>query len=119
MFQTLNFTTFANAFRHSDRAEQFSYHALELIFDYIEEYESETGEQIKFDMIGICCEWSENTPAEIIRNYSLDTKIPQFEEHGVDSYTDAEVSQLVHEYLWDETSVAGITAAGTIVYVQF
>jgi hypothetical protein len=119
MIQTLNFTTFANTFQNSSRKEQFSYHALELIFDYIEEYESETGEQIEFDMIGICCEWAESTPAEIIRDYSLSDKIPQFEEHGVDSFTDAEVSQLVHEYLWDETQVAGITSAGTIVYVQF
>ena len=119
MFQTLNFTTFANAFRNSDRAEQFSYEALELIFDYFEEYESETGEQIKFDMIGICCEWAESTPRDIIKMYSLEDKIPQFEENGAHNYTDAEVSQLVHEYLWDETQVAGITAAGTIVYVQF
>ncbi len=119
MIQTLRLSDFNNAFRNSDRKDQFSYEAQTLIFDYIEEYEDSTGEKVEFDMIGICCEWAESTPRDIIKAYSLDTEIPQFEEHGVDSYTDAEVSQLVHEYLWDETQVAGITDAGTIVYVQF
>lgn len=115
MIQTLRLSDFTNAFRNSDRKDQFSYEAQTLIFDYIEECDP----NYEFDMIGICCEWAEATPRDIIKAYSLDTEIPQFEEHGVDSYTDAEVSQLVHEYLWDETQVAGITDAGTIVYVQF
>ena len=119
MIQTLRLSDFTNAFRNSDHAEQFSYEALTLIFDYIQEYEDSTGEQVKFNLIGICCEWAEATPRDIIKEYSLEDKIPQFEENGAHNYTDAEVSQLVHEYLWDATSVAGITAAGTIVYVQF
>lgn len=59
MKQTINFTTFANAFRNSDRAEQFSYEALELIYDYLEECDSD----YEFDMIGICCEFSEDSAA--------------------------------------------------------
>lgn len=115
MIQTLRLSDFTNAFRNSDRAEQFSYEALTLIFDYLEECDPD----YEFDMIGICCEWAEATPRDIIKEYSLEDKIPQFEENGAHNYTDAEVSQLVHEYLWDETQVAGVTAAGTIVYVQF
>jgi NAD(P)-dependent dehydrogenase (short-subunit alcohol dehydrogenase family) len=48
-----------------DRKDQFSYEGLELIFDYIEEYEQETGEQIELDVIALCCEWSEDTPEDI------------------------------------------------------
>jgi hypothetical protein len=107
MIQTLRLSDFTNAFRNSNRDGQFSYEALELIFDYIEEYESETGEQIEFDMIGICCEWSEDSPENIIDQYDIELK-----DHK-------ELEQGVFEYLNDHTQVAGITAAGTIVYVQF
>ena len=41
------------------RKDQFSYDALEAIFDYIEEYEESTGEETEFDPIAICCEWAE------------------------------------------------------------
>jgi len=111
MKQTLNFTTFANTFQNSSRADQFSYEALELIYDYIEQYESETGEQIEFDMIAICCEWSESTPAEIIDQYDTD-----IETEGKD---DDEIAAAVYEWLNDETQVAGVTSAGNLVYVQF
>jgi hypothetical protein len=109
MIQTLRLSDFTNAFRNSDRADQFSYHALELIFDYIEEYEQSTGEQVEFDMIGICCEWSENTPAEIVDMYKID----------IDPDEESDIAQAVLDYLNDETQVAGVTDSGSIVYVQF
>lgn len=109
MIQTLRLSDFTNAFRNSDRAEQFSYHALELIFDYIEDYERDTGEKVEFDLIGLCCEWSEDTPEEIARSYDID----------LEGKEGAAALMHVYEYLNDETQVAGVTDAGTIVYVQF
>jgi hypothetical protein len=106
MIQTLNFTTFANAFRNSDRAEQFSYEALELIFDYIEEYEQDSGEQIEFDLIALCCEWAENTPEEIIKMYKID----------IEPHEESDITQAVVDYLNEETQVAGVTDQNTIVY---
>lgn len=109
MKQTINFTTFANAFRNSDRADQFSYEALELIFDYIEEYERDTGEQVEFDMIGVCCEWAEDTPENIARSYDID----------LEGKEGAAAMMHVYEYLQDQTQVAGVTYKNNIVYVQF
>jgi hypothetical protein len=109
MIQTLNFTTFANTFQNSSPKDQFSYHALELIFDYIEEYEQLNNEKVEFDMIGICCEWSENTPAEIVDMYKID----------IDPDEESDIAQAVLDYLHDETQVAGVTDSGSIVYVQF
>lgn len=104
MIQTINFTTFANAFRNSEsRKDQFSYEALELIFDYIEDYERDTGEQIEFDMIGICCEWGEEDAATLAQYYNFDSAAPED----------------VLEAMQDATQVAGVTSAGKIVYVQF
>ncbi len=41
------------------RPDQFSYDALDALFDYYEELEEATGEQIKLDVIAICCDWTE------------------------------------------------------------
>ena len=109
MIQTLRLSDFTNAFRNSDRKDQFSYEALMLIFDYIEEYERDTSEQIEFDMIGICCEWSEDTPENIARSYDID----------LEGKSGLEALMHVYEHLNDETQVAGVTSKGTVVYVQF
>jgi hypothetical protein len=91
MIQTLRLSDFTNAFRNSDRADQFSYEAQTILFDYFEECDP----QMEFDMIAICCEWSENTPEELADMYGVDN---------------------VLDYLENHTQVAGITDAGTIVY---
>jgi len=108
MIQTINLYDFRDAFKRYGRGEQFSYEGLELIFDYIEEYEQSTGEQVEFDVVALCCEWCEQTPEDIAMAYNL--KICVSEENTL---------QTVLEYLHDETQVAGVTDAGTVVYVQF
>jgi predicted ArsR family transcriptional regulator len=105
MIQTLRLSDFTNAFRNSDRAEQFSYEAQVILFDYFEALEDDTGEQIEFDMIAICCEWAEDTPEEIAAAYDIDICVSA-----------ENTMQNVLEYLNDHTQVAGTTDAGTIVY---
>jgi hypothetical protein len=108
MIQTINLYDFRDAFKRYGRGEQFSYEGLELIFDYIEEYEDSTGEQVELDVVALCCEWCEQTPEDIAMAYNLEICVS--EENTL---------QTVLEYLHDETQVAGVTDAGTIVYVQF
>ena len=86
---------FRDEFRRAGRADQFSYEALGLIFDYFEDVEPD----YELDVIEICCGFTEATPDEITQNYSLDTD--------------------PLEFLEDITSVVGITPFGTIVYQQF
>ena len=104
MIQTLRLSDFTNAFRNSDRKDQFSYEAQTILFDYFEEYEESTGEQIEFDMIGVCCEWAEDTPENIAAAYDIEFM----------DYKEAEKE--VVEWLCDHTQVAGVTSKGTIVY---
>ena len=103
MIQTLRLSDFTNAFRNSDRADQFSYEALELIFEYIEDYERDTGEKVEFDMIGLSCEWAEEDAATLAQYYDFDS---------------AELDDGA-EAMRDATQVAGVTSKGTVVYVQF
>lgn len=111
MKTTVYLEDFRAAFNRAGRGDQFSYEGLELIFDFIEEYEQGNGEEIDLDVVAICCEWSESTPAEIIEQYDTD-----IETEGKD---DDEIAAAVYEWLNDETIVAGTTSSGDLVYVQF
>jgi hypothetical protein len=108
MIQTISIYDFRDAFKRYGRGEQFSYEGLELIFDYIEEYEGSTGEQVELDVVALCCEWCEQSPEDIALAYNLEICVS--EENTL---------QTVLEYLHDETQVAGVTDAGNVVYVQF
>ena len=70
MKTTVSKSNFHNAFRSADRADSFSYEALDLLFNYFEEMESDTGEEIELDVIAICCDYEETAIDDLISNYS-------------------------------------------------
>ena len=91
--QTMDKYAFFNAFNNSSRKDQFSNEALEAIFEYMEEYSDSTGENVEFDIVGICCEWSEMSWQDVVQSYGLDLSHCD---------TDEERSEPVDEYLQDE-----------------
>ena len=99
---------FERAFVDADRKENFSYEALDLLFDYFESYEEETGQEIELDVIAICCEYTEDNPDDIISNYSIDVE-------GLD---DDEKIEAVRDYLNNNTQLVGETSTG-FVYLAF
>ena len=110
MYQKINFSDFVTAFRTHGRQDQFSYDALRVLFDYLEELEDDTDKPIELDVIALCCEYTEASVAEIIASYDVD--IP------ADSDEDAE-RLAVLEYLRDHTTVIGETCVATILFAQF
>lgn len=63
MKTTVTSHQFVEAFKHAGRESQFSRAALFALFEYLEEYENSTGEEIELDPIAICCEWAEFSSA--------------------------------------------------------
>lgn len=63
MKTTVTSHQFVESFRACGRESQFSRAALFALFEYLEEYENSTGEEIELDPIGICCEWAEYSSA--------------------------------------------------------
>lgn len=63
MITTINFYNFQNAF-DAIRPDNFSYHGLRALFDYMEEAEADLGEQWELDVIDLCCDWAEWTSLE-------------------------------------------------------
>ena len=59
MKQSINMYQFERAFKNMDRGEQFSYDGLQALYEYLVEYEEDTGEEINLDVIALCCEYAE------------------------------------------------------------
>ena len=60
MKDTINKDQFRNWFRSSEQYRRtFSYEGLSALFDYLEEMEESTGEELEFDPVALCCEYSE------------------------------------------------------------
>lgn len=69
MKTTVNKSQFRSAFYNADRKDNFSYEALGVLFDYFEELEADTGEELELDVIAICSEYEETHFEDIIENY--------------------------------------------------
>jgi hypothetical protein len=107
--QTMDKYAFFNAFNNSSRKDQFSNEALEAIFEYMEEYSDSTGENVEFDIVGICCEWAEMTWQEVAMSYGVDLSFCDTDEERIDA---------VKEYLQDETHSVHLSD-DSFVFVQF
>ena len=107
MKQTINSNDFIDAFRRMDRYDQFGYEALQVLFEYLEQYEEDTGEEMELDVIALCCDYSADTVTDVATQYGIDLS---------DCETDEERMTTVTDYLTDQTSVCGVTESGTIVY---
>lgn len=87
MYKTVNFTDFCNSFVSHDRQNQFSYEAKQMIFDYLEQLEIDTGEGIELDIISICCDFAEATESEIKQSYGYDTSEFEYISDFLDYHT--------------------------------
>jgi hypothetical protein len=105
---------FRDHFAQCGREDQFSYEGLGLLFDYFEEYESATGEELELDVISVCCDYTEETVEGIARNYSIDLNDADPES---DDYED-QCRAIVRDYLESNTTIVGETASG-FVYANF
>ncbi len=73
MKNTLSIYDFKRWFEEH-RPNNFSYEGQNKLFEYLEEYEESTGEEIEFDPIALCCEYTEwNDLAEFHKNYDKET----------------------------------------------
>ena len=67
------------------RPDNFTYEGLKALFEYFEQYEEDTGTEIEFDPIAVCCEYSEyKNLAEFQQDYSEDYEsVEQIEEQTI------------------------------------
>ena len=74
MKQSVNFYDFVKAFAEM-RPSHFTYEGLKALFDYLENFEAETGEEIELDVIALCCDFAQyKNIAEFNRDYGTNYK---------------------------------------------
>lgn len=110
MKQSITFSSFVDAFHAHNRYDQFGYKALRVIFDYLEEYEESTGEELELDVVAICCDFESSHYKDIAENYRIDLSDADGDED--------EEREIVLDYLKDNTVVLGETDC-EIVYQSF
>ena len=65
----INFSQFVDGFEN--RQENFTYEGKQALYDYLEQYEEDTGEEIEFDPIALCCEYTQyENMKELQENYT-------------------------------------------------
>ena len=96
---------FRDAFQ-SVRPDNFSYEGLGVLFDYLESYEDDCGQELELDIIAICCDFIEATWDQIASGYDIDLS---------ECKNDEEKEAAVIEYLEDEGQLIGKTSS-SIVY---
>jgi len=73
MKQSINEYQFRDACHKMGRGEQFSYAGLSALYDYLEQYEDDTGQEIELDVIALCCDFTEyDSLAEFREDYGED-----------------------------------------------
>ena len=112
MKQTITLHTFRNAFYNMGRKDSFSYGGLEILFDYIEELEQATGEDMELDVTSLCGEFTESTIDDLISAYDIDIS-------DCDPDDEEAIAEFVEEYMDVNTSICGVTSDGSVVYAQF
>ena len=110
MKQTIGLSQFTDAFT-AIRPNNFTYQGLEILFNGLEEFEEDTGEEMELDVIALCCDFYEMTINEIIESYSHMMEAERLEDDDALSY--------VEDWLSNQTWVLGQTDKGSFVFRQF
>ena len=101
MKRTVNKSEFRDAFRDYGRDGNFSYEGLGALFNHLEEYEDDTGEELELDVIGLCCDFSEHDSAmKAIEDLGYD--------YSPEGDNDEEREESALDWLRDQTTVIEI-----------
>ena len=96
--KTFNENDFINEFQAYNRMDNFSIKGLRILFNALEELAQDCGFNIEMDVIGLCCDYNEDSLYDIVSSYGLDV---------TDLADDDLVAEMVEEYLQDNTFVCG------------
>jgi len=81
MIQSINFSQFCDSFSDTYKGN-FSYEGKRALFDYLEQYEDETGTPVELDTIALCCEYTEyENFAEFQADHSYIETVEKIQDH--------------------------------------
>tara|TARA_Y100001963_G_scaffold117461_1_gene163410 strand:+ start:152 stop:478 length:327 start_codon:yes stop_codon:yes gene_type:complete len=93
--------------KYSQYKDNFSHVGKKALFEYLQEYEQDTGEQIEFDYISLCCEYSEyETEQDLLQEYSSksleslreETEIIEFTKYNLSAFPETYKSYIIRDF---------------------
>ena len=114
MKEEISFNVFRDRFR-SVRPLNFTYDGLRALFDYLEQYEEETGQDLELDVIALCCEYSEyESLNEYLKDYNTDIEKTDYtEEDG--TFNEEKFKEAVLNEIMDKTTFIKINDDSFII----
>lgn len=112
------------------RQSNFSADAIDWLWAYLEQLEDDTGTPIEIDVIGLCCDYSEEDYESIASSYNIDLPAREdfmgwdgdLDEARPDTFDAEEYAEAVREaildYLRDNTVVLGYDE-DSVLYAAF
>jgi len=119
MKQNVSLETFKETFATAPEnyRDHFSNEGLEALYNYLIEYEESTGEEMDFDMVGLCCDFTEYKDAIEAASEYFEFEGMKFNKDGDEMETRDEVEKKALEFLNERTQV--IEFDGGIIIQQF
>jgi hypothetical protein len=100
--------SFKQAFRDAGRGDHFSWEGLEVLFNFLEKQEEDTGTEMELDASTLCSDFAEETPEAIVATF------------GIASTLGGDITEVeVIDWLKDRTTVVGETTSGIIYRRRF
>lgn len=93
--------------KYSQYKDNFSHQGKKALFEYLQEYEHDTGEQLEFDYISLCCDYSEyETEQDLLQEYSSksleslreETKIIEFRKYNISAFPETYKSYIIRDF---------------------
>lgn len=96
MKQTIGNYEFVKAFENMGRQDNFSQAGLDTLFEMLEEWEEEIGEELELDVIAICCQFTEYAIDELLNDYEF---VKEYYSTDWEELDDNKKKELVEEAL--------------------
>ena len=90
MYSIINEYDFTHAFKTSNRGDQFSYHGLQALYEWLEEVYCTDDYGVELDVVALCCEWTQYKSIEEY-NEAYETEYESYEE-----LIEADVCEVIH-----------------------
>lgn len=84
MLKRIEYAEFVDTFNRYGRCDNFSYWGLSELWDYLEGMSDrmDREKEYELDVIELCCEFSEGSIEEVLKNYNLKS-VEELEEHTI------------------------------------
>lgn len=89
----------------ADEYVKWSYGAAKALYEYFEQYEDDTGEDIELDPVAIRCEFSEYTTCDEAASNYFEYEGMEYDEDGAELLTADELEDKARAFLEDRTTV--------------